>query len=149
MQNLADIIEQFILHKLAREEQDPIVLKRNDLAGELACAPSQISYVLSTRFTIERGFMVESRRGSGGFIRIARIPIETIVYQDAANQINENTSLAEMRKLVERLRWNNMITTREAELLQQFFLLLHDYVDPPVRVYMYKSLLLKLAHSEL
>lgn len=149
MQNLADIIEQFILHRLAREEQDPIVLKRNDLAGELDCAPSQISYVLSTRFTIERGFMVESRRGSGGFIRIARIPIEAIVYQDAANQINENTSLAEMGKLVERLRRNSMITTREAQLLQQFFILLHDYAEPVVRVYMYKSLLLKLAQSEI
>ena len=63
MSVLADKIEQFILHKLLEDEEENIVLRRNELADELDCAPSQISYVLSTRFSNDKGFMVESRRG--------------------------------------------------------------------------------------
>ena len=73
MSILADKIEQFILHKLLEEEEENIVLRRNELADELNCAPSQISYVLSTRFSNDKGFLVESRRGSGGFVRIVRL----------------------------------------------------------------------------
>ena len=73
MSVLADKIEQFILHKLLEDEEENIVLRRNELADELDCAPSQISYVLSTRFSNDKGFMVESRRGSGGFVRIIRL----------------------------------------------------------------------------
>ena len=69
MSVIADKIEKFILNKLT-EEQEKLILKRNELADELDCAPSQISYVLSTRFSNERGFDVESRRGLGGYIRI-------------------------------------------------------------------------------
>ena len=73
MSVLADRIEKFILHKLLEEEEENIVLRRNELADELECAPSQISYVLSTRFSNDKGFIVESRRGSGGFVRIVRL----------------------------------------------------------------------------
>lgn len=69
MSMIADKIEKFILDRM-REEQEKLILKRNELADELNCAPSQISYVLSTRFSNERGFDVESRRGLGGYIRI-------------------------------------------------------------------------------
>ena len=67
MSMIADKIEKFILDRM-REEQEKLILKRNELADELDCAPSQISYVLSTRFSNERGFDVESRRGLGGYI---------------------------------------------------------------------------------
>lgn len=72
-ENLADAIESFIIGELLREHEDTVLVQRNELAERLSCAPSQISYVLSTRFTPERGFMVESRRGSGGFVRIVRM----------------------------------------------------------------------------
>mgnify|MGYP003588252075 CR=1 FL=1 len=68
MSVLADKIEQFILHKLLEEDNSDIVLRRNELADELQCAPSQISYVLSTRFSNDKGYLVESRRGSGGSV---------------------------------------------------------------------------------
>ena len=71
MSMIADKIEKFILDRM-REEQEKLILKRNELADELNCAPSQISYVLSTRFSNERGFDVESRRGLGGYIRIKK-----------------------------------------------------------------------------
>lgn len=73
MRNLADAIESFIIGELLRDHEDALLVQRNELAERLSCAPSQISYVLSTRFTPERGFMVESRRGSGGFVRIVRM----------------------------------------------------------------------------
>lgn len=73
MSLLADKIEQLILDKLLNHDEDIITLKRNELADELECAPSQISYVLSTRFSTDKGFNVISRRGLGGFIRIAKI----------------------------------------------------------------------------
>ena len=66
MRNLADAIENFIIRQLLEDREDAVLVQRNELADKLSCAPSQISYVLSTRFTPERGFMVESRRGSGG-----------------------------------------------------------------------------------
>lgn len=68
---IADIIEEMILQQLAMTES--ILISRNQLAQELACAPSQISYVLQSRFSEERGFICQSRRGSGGFVRIGRL----------------------------------------------------------------------------
>lgn len=70
MRNLADAIENFIIRQLLEDREDAVLVQRNELADKLSCAPSQISYVLSTRFTSERGFMVESRRGSGGFAAV-------------------------------------------------------------------------------
>lgn len=79
MSLLADRIEQLILKKLLEEEEN-VILKRNELADELDCAPSQISYVLSTRFSNDKGFIVESRRGLGGFISITRIDPDKNTY---------------------------------------------------------------------
>ena len=59
MRNLADAIENFIIRQLLEDREDAVLVQRNELADKLSCAPSQISYVLSTRFTPERGFMVE------------------------------------------------------------------------------------------
>ncbi len=70
---LSDRIEQFILNELRQQEERMIVLRRKDVAEKLACAPSQITYVVNTRFTPREGFYVESRRGANGFIRIAVI----------------------------------------------------------------------------
>ncbi len=73
MRNLADAIENFIIRQLLEDSEDTVLVQRNELADKLSCAPSQISYVLSTRFTPEKGYLVESRRGSGGFVRIVRV----------------------------------------------------------------------------
>ena len=100
MKNLADAIESFIIGELLREHEDTVLVQRNELA-------SQISYVLSTRFTPERGFMVESRRGSGGFVRIVRM-------QPVAETPKPPTAL----QLVQHLLQQKMITAREGALLQ-------------------------------
>ena len=69
---LSDTIESFIKEMMRQEEQG-VELKRNELAEYFGCAPSQINYVLSTRFTPDAGYMVESRRGGGGYIRIVQV----------------------------------------------------------------------------
>ena len=78
MSKISDIIEAFILEQL--EDTEFINLSRNELASFFNCAPSQINYVLSTRFTIPRGFIVESHRGGGGYIRLARVNMQKDEY---------------------------------------------------------------------
>ena len=70
---LSDAIEQFIKDMMKQETQPGIDLKRNELAEYFHCAPSQINYVLSTRFTPDHGYVTSSQRGGGGYIRIVRI----------------------------------------------------------------------------
>jgi len=70
---LSDTIESFIKTMLESEETPGVELKRNELAEYFGCAPSQINYVLSTRFTPDHGYMIESHRGGGGYIRIVRL----------------------------------------------------------------------------
>ena len=72
MSVLADKIEKFILHKLLEEEEENIVLRRNELADELECAPSQISYVLSTRFSNDKGFIVKSEKNMTAHLLLYR-----------------------------------------------------------------------------
>ena len=68
---LSNIIEEFIKEMLA--EEDMIELQRNELANKFNCVPSQINYVISTRFCPEKGYIVESKRGGGGYLKIRRV----------------------------------------------------------------------------
>jgi transcriptional regulator CtsR len=72
MARMSDLIEEF-LKQLMSEMNGVIEIQRNELANHFNCVPSQINYVIDTRFTTERGYYVESRRGGGGHIRIKRI----------------------------------------------------------------------------
>ena len=72
---ISDSIESFIKNMLG-EDSDEVELKRNELAEYFGCAPSQINYVLATRFSPSQGYLTESRRGGGGYIRIVRV-VET------------------------------------------------------------------------
>ena len=71
---LSDVIESFI-KQIIRDTQGVAEIQRNELASQFKCVPSQINYVISTRFTNDRGYFVESRRGGGGFIRISRVNV--------------------------------------------------------------------------
>lgn len=146
MANLADVIEQFILGKMSRDDDSIIMFRRNEVADEIDCAPSQVSYVLNTRFTVERGYIVESRRGSGGYVRIARVPLRNLVYEDAANQISETTTLEELEYITGHLSDYGLMTKREAALITNFYRLVFPIVKPTERVVILKSLLLSLAY---
>lgn len=132
MSILADKIEQFILHKLLEEEEENIVLRRNELADELNCAPSQISYVLSTRFSNDKGFLVESRRGSGGFVRIVRLRPKQ---QDRTPVLLEerlpavSITLDDLDGFLFQLIKQHRMTNREAILMHQTFDALYKEID--------------------
>nr|WP_314808390.1 CtsR family transcriptional regulator [uncultured Selenomonas sp.] len=119
MSNIADMIESYILRQLASRQDGQVELRRTEIADEISCAPSQISYVLATRFTQDRGFVVESRRGLGGFIRIVQVPLHDIVYRDMMSKIDENTDMETVQSMVRYLAQHGMVETREAALLMQ------------------------------
>ena len=100
MSNIADMIESYILRQLAARQDGQVELRRTDIADEISCAPSQISYVLSTRFTQDKGFVVESRRGLGGFIRIVQVPLKDLVYEDMISKIDVHTDMSTMQSMV-------------------------------------------------
>ena len=134
MGNLADYIEKFILLRLSGQQDNSIVVNRNDLAQELDCAPSQISYVVNTRFTGTRGFIVESRRGSGGFIRIARTPLANSLLETVINRIVADQTESEVELLVEELCSSGLMTQREAAMMLQFVQLMRERMEPEERV---------------
>lgn len=119
MRNLADHIEIYLKRLLAREV-GRIEIQRNELAQRFSCAPSQINYVLGTRFSSDRGYIVESRRGSGGYVRITRL--ELPVYRRLLQQVCELTQqgLTEQvaNDLVTRLREDGVLTAREDCLMR-------------------------------
>ena len=146
MSNIADMIESYILRQLASRQDGQVELRRTDIADEISCAPSQISYVLSTRFTQDKGFVVESRRGLGGFIRIVQVPLRDIVYQDMLSKIDENTDMGTVQSMVRYLVQHGMVETREAALLMQMVTgLFHsETLAAEERVQMLKTMILTL-----
>lgn len=116
---LSDTIEQFIKTMLAQDESQ-IELKRNELAEYFGCAPSQINYVLSTRFTPDHGYIIESRRGGGGCIRIVRMAQssrEHLLYL-IHQRIGESISEPECSHLISQLRDRGLVTATEAQLMR-------------------------------
>ena len=98
--NLSNAIAQMITEMLG--ESSEIEIQRNILAQNLGCVPSQINYVLSSRFTPERGFMVESRRGGGGYVRVSRIKLNrTSAIMHIINSIGGSLEPMEVRIILE------------------------------------------------
>ena len=75
--NMTDILEQYIMNLFKEATEDHIIIKRSNVAQKFDCVPSQLNYVIKTRFTPEHGFIIESKRGGGGFIRITKITLHT------------------------------------------------------------------------
>ncbi len=109
---ITDSIEHYLLQLLQRGST--IELQRVELAQRFQCAPSQINYVLETRFTQARGFSVESRRGGGGYIRVMRLPDEGLSWLDFAAEIDQQTA----EHHLDRLRQAGCLTSRETAALR-------------------------------
>lgn len=146
MSNISDAIEEYILRQFAAQQNDTVELKRTDIADAISCAPSQITYVLSTRFTQAKGFVVESRRGLNGYIKIVQVPLKNLVYQDMLSKINEQSTFAEVQAMVRYLRQHQMISNREAALLMQVitYSFQSDTIEPMERVRLIKAMFLTL-----
>ncbi|KLU61499.1 transcriptional regulator CtsR [Peptococcaceae bacterium CEB3] len=120
MGNLADRIEQYIKEAMARAEEGYVVLQRGILAEAFACAPSQINYVLDTRFTVERGYLVESRRGGGGYLRIVRLEVaaDGLLHEVMGQLIGDSVSQERANSLLARLYDEEILTAREAAIIK-------------------------------
>jgi transcriptional regulator CtsR len=93
-------------------------LQRAELAGKFNCVPSQINYVISTRFSPERGYLVESRRGGGGYIRIKRIAMDSeILLMHTVNTIGERIDTNTAAALLSNLQHNGAIKEDEIKLI--------------------------------
>lgn len=120
MARLSDIIENFIKNMLNENGGEQVQIQRNELADQFSCAPSQINYVLTTRFTYERGYVIESRRGGGGCIVIKQLSYDgseernNLLYDFIGDSITNNNALSLIEGLVEA----NLITVRESELIK-------------------------------
>ena len=77
MRNISDIIEGYLKKVIEVDEKGHVEIKRSEIAEKFQCVPSQINYVINTRFTADRGYLVESKRGGGGYIRIVRVRAHT------------------------------------------------------------------------
>ena len=116
---LSDSIESFIKEMLSQEEPE-VELKRNELAEYFGCAPSQINYVLATRFTPEAGYLIESQRGGGGYIRIVRV-VRTagqhLLYL-GNERVGDAIGEAEATRLIAHLVNEGLVTAQEGRLMQ-------------------------------
>lgn len=119
MARLSDLIEDFIKQMLADSDEDILEIQRNELANSFKCAPSQINYVLTTRFTVDKGYYVESRRGGGGCIKIKRANIDKNDYirKSIWDNIGSEISQQDARDYIELFLERGFITEREARLM--------------------------------
>ena len=114
---LSNLIEEFIKEMMS-EENGAIELKRNELATRFGCVPSQINYVISTRFSPERGYIVESRRGGGGYIKITRVvPKKGNMMMHMVNAIGEYLPNRDAAAIIRNCYDYDLITENEAKLI--------------------------------
>lgn len=148
MASISDIIEDFILNTMGSDSS--LNFSRNDLANHFSCVPSQINYVLTTRFNPSRGFVVESQRGGGGFIKIVRLDF-------SKNKLNINTVLEHVKdqlsfkESIDILFMLNQIGLLDDEDIEKYSVLFSDKslanpfkLQPFIRANMLKELIYNL-----
>lgn len=151
---LSDSIESFIKTLLAQDEPE-VELKRNELAEYFGCAPSQINYVLATRFSPDHGYIIESRRGGGGYIRIVRVVqsgAQRLLYL-INERIGDMIGEQEAARLILQLEEQQMITRAESEIMraamsaQALSVPLPDAIKDAIRARTLKSMLTQVARQ--
>ncbi|HPJ03688.1 MAG TPA: CtsR family transcriptional regulator [Candidatus Limiplasma sp.] len=151
---LSDTIEQFIKTMLTHDENE-IELKRNELAEYFNCAPSQINYVLATRFTPDHGYLIQSRRGGGGYIRIFRMHQDTseqLVYL-LEERVGDQISALKADHLITQLRERDVLSPLEAGMMKaamdesSYTLPIHAAIKDALRAKILKAMLLQIARK--
>lgn len=149
MANISESIEQFIIATLG--DNDSVDISRNSLAEYFSCAPSQINYVLDTRFTVDRGFLKESKRGGSGFIKISRLKntdeneyLNSLVIES----IGEELSAKRMSQICDKLVSDTILSVNEQMMLETALsdesLAMPFTIKDKVRAKAFKNVLLKL-----
>jgi len=120
MRNIADKIEAYLKQLLTNNENSAVEIQRNELAQAFECAPSQINYVLGTRFTPEQGYLVETRRGGGGYVRIVKLAVnrESELNRIFTDLLGDDVSQNVAEGLIMRLREEGLLTARESLLMR-------------------------------
>jgi len=114
--SIADLIAEMILKAL--EDEGEAEIARNELASKVGCVPSQVSYVVTSRFTPERGYIVESRRGGGGFIRITRIPVKAEnLLMHIVNTIGDAIDENSCKAIIKNLLCENILSEQHAKCM--------------------------------
>lgn len=145
---MSDIIEEFI-KDLFDDENEAIEIQRNELAEHFNCVPSQINYVISTRFKPSQGYYVESRRGGGGHITIKKVNNTKDDYiMHIINNIGQNLTSNEVDILISDFLSYNIIDKKEARLLKvatsDNVLGLSKNIKDEVRARIFKNMLLNI-----
>ena len=145
---ISDIIEDFI-KDLLEENDEYVEIKRNELAEQFHCVPSQINYVISTRFKPSQGYYVESKRGGGGNIRIQKIYNDKSDYfMHIINNIGKEITSNEVDVLISDFLTYGIVTKTEAKLLKvatsDNVLKLNTDIKDEVRARIFKNMLLNL-----
>jgi transcriptional regulator CtsR len=120
MRNISDIIERYLKQMLGESSEYVVEIQRNDLADHFQCVPSQINYVISTRFTPEKGYIVESKRGGGGYVRIQRmqLPKQTAIHDHLFLTIGDMIDQANAEGLLYQLELADFLSKREAMMMR-------------------------------
>ena len=119
MKNISDIIETYLKKVLNQSEQDIVIIKRSEIADKFQCVPSQINYVINTRFTTEKGYLVESKRGGGGYIRISKVKLydHSQLLDQLLQLIGKKVSQPVAENIIYRLLDEKIISVREARIM--------------------------------
>lgn len=114
---MTDIIEAYLKKVLQQQEQ--VEIRRSEIAQLFDCVPSQINYVINTRFTIQKGYLVESKRGGGGYIRIIKVQVldDVDMLNTMIEIIGDSISEKDAKSVVQKLYEDDIITKREAKLM--------------------------------
>ncbi|MDN4494055.1 CtsR family transcriptional regulator [Ureibacillus aquaedulcis] len=154
MKNISDIIEGYLKQVIELGGQGHIEIKRSELADKFQCVPSQINYVINTRFTVERGYLVESKRGGGGYIRILRVKAHSKLdlLEDMISQIHQGATQAMAEDIIYRLIDEQVISKREAKLMlaaiDRSTLRLELPIRDELRAYILNSMLTTLKYDK-
>lgn len=117
--SISDIIEQYLKKILQANGDNMVEIKRNEIADLFECVPSQINYVINTRFTTEKGYIIESKRGGGGYIRIFRVEhqSQSELLNHIISIINPTVSQQGAIDVLQRLYAKDIITKREMKII--------------------------------
>ena len=146
---MSDLVAQYIKDILEQQDGEAEI-KRNELATTLGCVPSQINYVITSRFTPEQGYIVESRRGGGGYIRITRInTTRDGAIMHIVNAVGSTLDKATAEIMLDNMLTRSIIDMRTAKLMaaatgERAYLSVPQQYRDSIRATVFKNMLLTL-----